>query len=83
MSKFGGAPKCPICTKSVYAAEKALGPGGNDYHKTCLVCVTCKKSLDSTNLCENDSKPYCKACYGKNFGPKGFGFAGGGAIMHT
>lgn len=23
--------------------------------------------------------PYCKVCYGKNFGPKGYGFAGGSA----
>ncbi|EGG17641.1 hypothetical protein DFA_08637 [Cavenderia fasciculata] len=80
---FGGGEACPVCEKKVYFAEKALGPQGKSYHKACLVCTACKKSLDSTNLCEKDSKPYCKACYGKNFGPKGFGFAGGAAIMHT
>eukprot|EP00009_Paramoeba_aestuarina_P004131 CAMPEP_0201506882 /NCGR_PEP_ID=MMETSP0161_2-20130828/721_1 /ASSEMBLY_ACC=CAM_ASM_000251 /TAXON_ID=180227 /ORGANISM="Neoparamoeba aestuarina, Strain SoJaBio B1-5/56/2" /LENGTH=130 /DNA_ID=CAMNT_0047901117 /DNA_START=87 /DNA_END=479 /DNA_ORIENTATION=- len=79
---FGGAPKCPLCKKSVYAAEKATGPGG-DWHKSCLKCPDCNKLLDSTTLCEHEGLVYCKADYGKRFGPKGFGFAGGGAMMHT
>jgi hypothetical protein len=29
---FGGSNKCPRCGKSVYAAEKVLGPNG-DWHK--------------------------------------------------
>ena len=33
--------KSPRCSKSVYHAEKALGPGG-DWHKSCLTCKTCK-----------------------------------------
>eukprot|EP00026_Physarum_polycephalum_P023965 Phypoly_transcript_29756.p2 GENE.Phypoly_transcript_29756~~Phypoly_transcript_29756.p2 ORF type:complete len:131 (+),score=19.18 Phypoly_transcript_29756:22-393(+) len=81
-SKFGGAPKCPSCGKSVFFAERATGPGG-DWHKTCLVCKTCKKGLDSTTLAEHGTDVYCKACHSKSFGPKGFGFGGGGAIMHT
>jgi len=34
-------------------------------------------------LTERDGEVYCKSCYGKNFGPKGYGFSGGGAFMHT
>ena len=45
--------------------------------------VTCNKRLDSTSACDADGVNYCKACYGKAHGPKGFGFAAGGAMMHT
>jgi len=81
-SKFGGAPKCPRCGKSVFFAEKATGPGG-DWHKACLTCKDCGKSVDSTTMREHEGEAYCKACHGKNFGPKGYGFSGGGAMMHT
>ncbi|KAJ3085429.1 hypothetical protein HK102_014179, partial [Quaeritorhiza haematococci] len=81
-SKFGGAPKCPRCGKSVYAAEKVPGPAG-DYHKSCLTCKECNKRLDSTTLTERDKEAYCKSCYGKLFGPKGYGFGGGAAFLST
>eukprot|EP01115_Flamella_aegyptia_P004901 TRINITY_DN2086_c0_g1_i1.p1 TRINITY_DN2086_c0_g1~~TRINITY_DN2086_c0_g1_i1.p1 ORF type:complete len:149 (+),score=35.28 TRINITY_DN2086_c0_g1_i1:72-518(+) len=80
--KFGGAPKCGRCKKSVYFAERATGPGG-DWHKTCLTCKTCNKRLDSTTLTEHDMEAFCKSCYGKNFGPKGFGFGMGSAFLTT
>mmetsp|Transcript_2620 Transcript_2620/g.3484 ORF Transcript_2620/g.3484 Transcript_2620/m.3484 type:complete len:85 (+) Transcript_2620:207-461(+) len=81
-SKFGAAPKCPRCGKSVYFAERATGPGG-DWHKRCLTCAVCNKSVDSTTMAEHNGEAYCKACHAKNFGPKGYGFSGGGAMMHT
>jgi hypothetical protein len=44
-SSFGsGANKCPRCGKSVYAAEKALGPGG-DWHK---VTITMSHGIPSS-----------------------------------
>jgi len=67
---FGAAPKCPLCGKSVYHAEKATGPGG-DWHKMCLKCPDCNKLLDSTTVCEHEGLVYCKACYGRRYGPKG------------
>jgi len=81
--QVGGSLKCPRCGKSVYAAEKILAIG-KEWHKTCLTCKECGKSLDSTTLAEHDGEVFCKACHAKNFGPKGYGFSGGGAsLMQT
>lgn len=78
--KFGGAPQCGACGKSVYEAEKVMG-ANKAWHQECFLCATCKKGLDSQNITESDGKLYCKSCYGKNFGPKGFGIGGG--ATHT
>eukprot|EP00794_Sanderia_malayensis_P018195 gene18195-20010_t len=78
-----GAEKCPKCGTSVYEAEKVMG-AGRAWHKTCFSCSECSKKLDSTTCNDNEGKLYCKGCYGKNFGPKGFGFGGGaGALTNT
>jgi hypothetical protein len=41
--------------------------------------ANCKKMLDSTNATEHDDELFCRSCYGKKFGPKGYGYGGGGA----
>eukprot|EP01124_Arcella_intermedia_P020598 TRINITY_DN28085_c0_g1_i1.p1 TRINITY_DN28085_c0_g1~~TRINITY_DN28085_c0_g1_i1.p1 ORF type:complete len:149 (-),score=28.33 TRINITY_DN28085_c0_g1_i1:37-483(-) len=79
MSKFGGGEKCARCLKTVYANEKSIAAGKN-WHTACLKCPDCNKRLDATILTERDGEVYCKACYGKKFGPKGFGF---GTSIHT
>merc|ERR1711971_741789 len=82
-------PKCPKCGKSVYAAEEKLA-GGHKWHTGCFKCSMCNKMLDSTNCNERDSALFCKgflkgggptffslkACYGRRYGPKGYGFGG-------
>eukprot|EP01089_Gocevia_fonbrunei_P019369 TRINITY_DN6842_c0_g1_i1.p1 TRINITY_DN6842_c0_g1~~TRINITY_DN6842_c0_g1_i1.p1 ORF type:complete len:148 (+),score=31.87 TRINITY_DN6842_c0_g1_i1:55-444(+) len=80
--KFGGAPKCPRCTKSVYAAEQQLS-AGRAYHKLCFSCKHCHKMLDSTTVSDHDGDIYCKSCHGGNYGPTGFRSGGQGAMMHT
>ncbi|KAG0252919.1 hypothetical protein BG011_006687 [Mortierella polycephala] len=79
----GGGDICPRCKKTVYHAESALAPGGAKYHKLCLRCVECSKSLDSTNMTDRQGTPYCKTCYGKAFGAKGFGYGSGASMLHT
>ncbi len=64
---------CPKCNKKVYFAEQVKGAGAT-YHKLCFKCTTCNKMLDSSLCADKDNTLYCKSCYGKAFGPKGFGF---------
>uniref|UniRef100_A0A2L2YC94 BLTX194 n=1 Tax=Parasteatoda tepidariorum TaxID=114398 RepID=A0A2L2YC94_PARTP len=69
-------PKCPICGLSVYAAEVMLAAGAK-WHITCFKCALCHIWLDSTNATEHCGELFCKHCYCRKFGPKGFGFGGG------
>ena len=74
-SKYGGGDKCPRCNKTVYFAEAREGPNNIKYHKMCFTCCVCRKVVDST-FTERQGEIYCKSCYGKEYGPKGFGFGG-------
>ncbi len=51
------------------------------FHKQCFSCFDCKRPLDSTLCCDapND-EIFCKICYAKNFGPKGYGYGGSGSM---
>ncbi|XP_031561751.1 cysteine-rich protein 2-like [Actinia tenebrosa] len=69
-------PKCPRCQKEVYFAEK-VSSLGKDWHRPCLRCEKCNKTLSSGGHAEHDGKPYCNIpCYSALFGPKGFGHGG-------
>jgi len=67
------SPKCPICGKSVYHAEKITALN-KDWHKMCFKCKTCGKLLETGQYGDRDGDPYCKRCYAANFKPAGFGF---------
>jgi len=77
------APECSSCEKRVYAAEQVIGPGGRPYHKSCLKCTDCKKTLDALHLTEHEGDPYCKQCHVKNFGIEGYGRGGGTRANYT
>ncbi|NXC83674.1 CRIP1 protein, partial [Cercotrichas coryphoeus] len=71
-------PKLP-CARSVpqltlllsMAAEKVTSLG-KDWHRPCLRCEKCNKTLTSGGHAEHDGKPYCNhPCYAALFGPKG------------
>lgn len=80
--KTSGAPNCPRCNQRVYFMEQMLA-NGKSWHKKCYNCVSCKKPLDSTNCCAHEEEIYCKMCHKREFGPKGYGFAGGAAGLST
>ncbi|XP_067626872.1 muscle LIM protein Mlp84B isoform X1 [Eurosta solidaginis] len=84
---FSGARSsggCPRCGYAVFAAEQMISKS-RIWHKRCFHCADCRKSLDSTNLNDGpDGDIYCRACYGRNFGPKGVGFGlGAGTLTMT
>uniref|UniRef100_A0A8K9V0A3 LIM zinc-binding domain-containing protein n=1 Tax=Oncorhynchus mykiss TaxID=8022 RepID=A0A8K9V0A3_ONCMY len=63
-------PKCPKCTKEVYFAERVTSLG-KDWHRPCLKCEKCNKTLSAGSHAEHDGKPYCNSpCYSALFGPK-------------
>eukprot|EP01102_Stenamoeba_stenopodia_P011936 TRINITY_DN3705_c0_g1_i1.p1 TRINITY_DN3705_c0_g1~~TRINITY_DN3705_c0_g1_i1.p1 ORF type:complete len:217 (-),score=44.42 TRINITY_DN3705_c0_g1_i1:110-760(-) len=74
-SRFGGAPKCPKCGKSVYHAEKVTALD-KDWHKSCFKCQECGKALSPGQFCEGNSLPYCQTDYNKLFREAGFGYGG-------
>ncbi|XP_045108095.1 muscle LIM protein Mlp84B-like isoform X2 [Portunus trituberculatus] len=72
---------CPRCGGKVFAAEEMLAKG-KIYHRTCFNCKSCRKPLDSVVHCDGpDKEVYCKVCYGKSFGPKGYGFGSGAGTL--
>ena len=50
--KFGGAPKCGRCGKSVYQQEEKIAAGGSWHKIGCFTCKDCNKSLDSNTIAE-------------------------------
>ena len=84
MPQYGGGSKCGFCGKTVYMAEEVIGPKSAKFHKLCFKCTACNKQLDSTTARDHEGKLYCSGCYGKNFGPTGYGFGvGAGALTNT
>ncbi|XP_054761856.2 cysteine and glycine-rich protein 2-like [Lytechinus pictus] len=83
MPQWGGGNRCSRCDKSVYTADEIIA-AGKSWHKLCFSCESCSKRLDSTTVSDKEGKIYCKGCYGKHFGPKGYGYGGGaGALTNT
>lgn len=74
---------CPRCGGVVFAAEQVLSKG-REWHRKCFKCHDCQKTLDSIIACDGPDKDvYCKTCYGKNWGPHGYGFACGSGFLQT
>lgn len=61
---MGATPKCATCGQSVYFAEQVKAVG-KTYHKWCLRCRGCEKTLDTGRLVDKDGEPFCQKCYGK------------------
>ncbi|KAA0706815.1 Cysteine and glycine-rich protein 1 [Triplophysa tibetana] len=77
---LGGGNKCGCCQKTVYFAEEVQCEG-RSFHRSCFLCMVCRKNLDSTTVATHEDEIYCKACYGKKYGPKGYGYGGGAGTL--
>ncbi|KAK3893964.1 hypothetical protein Pcinc_002244, partial [Petrolisthes cinctipes] len=74
---------CPRCGGKVFMAEE-INARGRSFHKRCYNCCHCHRPLDSMVGCDSpDGEVYCKLCYAKKYGPKGYGFAAGGGGVLT
>lgn len=51
--------------------------------KCVLNTVSCRKGLDSTTVAAHESEIYCKSCYGKKYGPKGYGYGQGAGALSS
>lgn len=61
--------ECPKCERKVYFAER-LTFQNYYWHKVCFKCTSCRKRINtSAEASDNNGEPYCKTCYGKQFGP--------------
>lgn len=57
---------------SLFPAAEKVSSLGKDWHKFCLKCERCNKTLTPGGHAEHDGKPFChKPCYATLFGPKG------------
>jgi len=75
------SPRCPKCSKPVYTAEERVAAGAK-WHKFCYKCGLCNKMLDSVNVAEHEGQLFCKICYGRKHGPKGYGFGMGAGTLN-
>uniref|UniRef100_A0A8C4DD20 Cysteine and glycine-rich protein 1 n=1 Tax=Denticeps clupeoides TaxID=299321 RepID=A0A8C4DD20_9TELE len=82
MPNWGGGATCAACEKTVYHAEE-IQCNGRSFHKTCFICMTCRKGLDSATVAAHESEVYCKSCYGKKYGPKGYGYGQGAGALSS
>ncbi|CAJ0571785.1 unnamed protein product, partial [Mesorhabditis spiculigera] len=72
---------CKKCQKTVYEAEKVLAAGAVWHKSGCFNCSDCNKRLESRTQCEQGGKLYCNACYGRQFGPRGYGHGVGAGLL--
>lgn len=77
---YAKSPESFSCRK--FAVSKQLTPAST--HRIRIPStVVCKKNLDSTTVAVHGEEIYCKSCYGKKYGPKGYGYGQGAGTLST
>lgn len=76
---------CSLCSKNVGLKDRRTACK-KTWHEDCFVCGGskrdgCAKKLTLDAYTANEDQPYCRTCYGKLYGPKGY--IGGSTMMST
>jgi len=75
------APKCPCCKVSVYPAEAVMASDRKPYHKKCVKCKSCAKSLTPATLNEHQTQLYCLPCYELVYNTNAYSLGSYGGIV--
>uniref|UniRef100_A0A8C9W1J5 Cysteine-rich protein 3 n=1 Tax=Scleropages formosus TaxID=113540 RepID=A0A8C9W1J5_SCLFO len=73
---------CDNWKRDVFANLKVRSMGRN-WHRPCLRCERCRKTLTPGAHAEHEGRPYCHVpCYGYLFGPKGVNIGNVGCYIY-
>ena len=67
---MGRSPECPACRGPVYPAESFIASDRTPFHRACVKCRNCGKTLTSNTLNEHNQQLYCRPCYENLLNPK-------------
>lgn len=80
----GRSRKVRVCVATGAQGRGAQRPApGARSPRSCPPTVVCKKNLDSTTVAVHGEEIYCRSCYGKKYGPKGYGYGQGAGTLST
>ncbi|KAF6732210.1 Cysteine-rich protein 2 [Oryzias melastigma] len=72
-----------VATVAFLCAAEKVSSLGKNWHRPCLRCERCSKTLAPGSHAEHDGQPYChKPCYAVLFGPKGVNTGGVGSYIY-
>uniref|UniRef100_A0A8C2XTI9 Cysteine and glycine-rich protein 1 n=1 Tax=Capra hircus TaxID=9925 RepID=A0A8C2XTI9_CAPHI len=76
---------CFLCREKTTATSWGRAAGterkGSGNKRSRWSSLVCKKNLDSTTVAVHGEEIYCKSCYGKKYGPKGYGYGQGAGTL--
>ena len=75
------APRCPACKTSVFPAESVMAGDRLPFHKQCVKCCKCQKSLSPSSLNNHQNKLYCNNCYDEVFMSQDYSLGSYGGIV--
>ena len=67
---MSSSDKCVVCGKTAYAMERMVADK-KVFHKTCMKCTHCSKTLGLGNFAALNGKYYCKPHFKQLFQSKG------------